>query len=247
MVFISFLAVLIGWIIQGFIGLGSGIISTAILLFFFEAKTVVVSLSILALIGTVYLSISNYRGKFFLKEILILAIFSFIGAGIGSYLLKIVNQKVVEEIFGLVIIFTGIYDLILKNKSILFPEKLKIPLGVLTGIFGGIVSGLIGGAGPLYAFYLNQYFHSKEDFKFVISFIFMILNVERIIFYVLSPELRTLFSPEIVFPGIVATVLGAYIGNTLTKNFSIEMFKKLVSISITIFGLYFLIRGFSLP
>ncbi len=247
MIFISFFAVLIGWIIQGLIGLGSGIISTAILLFFFEAKTVVVSLSLLALVGTVYLSISNYRGNLFLKDIFVLAVFSFLGAGIGSYLLKVANQKIVEEVFGLVIIFTGLYDLFLKNKNIKFPKSLKIPFGALTGFLGGIISGLIGGAGPLYAFYLNQYFHSKEDFKFVISFIFVILNVERIVFYLSYPDLIEFFSSEIIIPGLLATVLGAYLGNMFTKGLSTDSFKKLVSLSITLFGVYFLIKGLSLP
>ncbi len=247
MLFIPFLAVLIGWVIQGLIGLGSGIISTAILLFFFEAKTVVVSLSILALLGTVYLSISNFKGRFFLKEIFILVSFSFLGAGFGSYLLKIIDQKLVEEVFGVVIIFTGIYDLLLKKRDIHFSENFKTLFGALTGFLGGLVSGLIGGAGPLYAFYLNQYFHSKEDFKFVISFIFAILNIERILFYLLSPDLRNLFSMEIIIPGLFATILGAYIGNTFCKCISVDGFKKIVSLSITIFGFYFLIKGLSMP
>lgn len=241
---IAFLSVLIGWIVQGLIGLGSGIISTAILLFFFNAKEVVVSLSIIALTGTIYLSWKNFRGNFFLKEILILSIFSFIGAGIGSFLLEKLNPKDIELIFGIVITLTGIYDFYSQKKKIFIHSKHKTIFGVFTGTVGGIISGLIGGAGPLYALYLNQTIHNKNDFKFIISFVFVILNIERILFYLVSPELRTLFNWEIVIPGMVGVVIGAYLGNYLTGKLPTQKFKELVSLSIVIFGVYFIFKSF---
>ena len=240
---IAFLSVLIGWIVQGLIGLGSGIISTAILLFFFNAKEVVVSLSIIALTGTIYLSWKNYRGDFFLKEILILSIFSFIGAGIGSFLLEKLNPKDIELIFGIVITLTGIYDFYSQKKKIFIHSKHKTIFGVFTGTVGGIISGLIGGAGPLYALYLNQTIHDKNDFKFIISFVFAILNVERILFYLIFPELRSLFNWEIVIPGLAGVVIGAYLGDYLTGKLSTQRFKELVSLSITTFGIYFILRS----
>ncbi|NPA54023.1 MAG: sulfite exporter TauE/SafE family protein [Aquificae bacterium] len=243
-IFISFWAVFIGWIVQGFIGLGSGIIATAILLFFFNAKAVVVSLSIIALLGTIYLSVANFKGNFYLKEIFLLLLFSFVGAGIGSYFLEILNHKTVEAFFGLFVVLTGIYDFISHKRNIKLPEKHKYLFAVFTGTAGGFISGLIGGAGPLYALYLNQFFHSKEDFKFVISFVFAVLNIERIVFYLWSSELRDFFYSEIIIPAVPAVFLGAFIGNFLTKSVSSTVFKELVSISIILFGFYFMYQGF---
>ncbi len=244
MALISFLAVFLGWLVQGFVGLGSGIIATAVLLLFYDAKTVVVSLSIIALLGTVYLSLTNFRRKFFLKEILLVLLFSFIGAGAGSYFLQILNHRFVEFFFGIFIIFTGLYDFISHRKKIYISPKYKNIFAVFTGLTGGFISGLVGGAGPLYALYVNQFFHNKEDFKFVISFIFMVLNIERIYFYLTSPDLRSLFTSEIILPSIPAVFLGAYVGNIFTGKISHLTFKKAVSLSIIIFGLYFLYQGF---
>ncbi len=243
MAIISFIAVFAGWLVQGFLGIGSGIISTAILLLFYDAKTVVVSLSIIALIGTIYLAVLNFKGRLFLKEISILVLFSFLGAGIGSYLLEIVSHKFIEFTFGLVVIATGLYDLFAQKRKIYIPKKYKHIFASITGFIGGIISGLIGGSGPLYAFYLNQTFHDKENFKFVISFFFAILNVERIIFYLLSP-LKNYFNMEIILPSILAVFLGAYLGNYIAKVFPTKTFKELVSFSIIIFGVYFLYKGF---
>ncbi len=240
---VSFLSVFIAWLVQGFVGLGSGIISTAILLFFFDPKKVVVSLSIIALIGTLFLSFSNYRGKFFLKEVFVLLFFSFLGAGAGSYLLKILSPEMVEFTFGIFVVITGIYDFLSQKKKFLFKLKLKNILAMLTGFFGGLISGLIGGAGPLYALYINQFFHSKEDFKFVISFVFTVLNLERIVFYLFSPELRGAFSSEIIIPALPGVFLGAFLGDLFSRKVSNKFFKEIVSISIIVFGVYFMFQG----
>jgi len=241
---LSFVAVFLGWLVQGFLGIGSGIISTAILLFFYDAKSVVVSLSTIALIGTVYLSFINFRGKFFLKEVFVLSIFSFIGAGTGSYFLQIFDHKVIELIFGIVVIITGIYDLYSQKRKIYIHPKHKNVFAFIAGFIGGVISGLIGGAGPIYAFYLNQTLDKKEDFKFIISFFFAILNLERIFFYLISPELVKAFLPEIIIPGIFAVFLGAYIGDILSKKLSNRKFKEFVSIGIILFGIYFLYNSF---
>ncbi|WP_457625231.1 sulfite exporter TauE/SafE family protein [Persephonella sp.] len=240
---ISFTAVLVGWIVQGLLGIGSGIISTGILLFFYEPKTVVVSLSIIALLGTAYLTAVNYRSKFFLKDVSLLIFFSFIGVGIGSFFLEELDHRKIELIFGIIVFLTGIYDFYAQKKKIFLQGKHKTVMGVLTGISGGIVSGLTGGAGPLYALYLNQTIHNKTDFKFVLSLVFTALNIERVFFYTLSPQLLQLFDPDILLPGIVAVFIGAYIGHRLTGKLSTQRFKESISVSITLFGIYFIYRS----
>ncbi len=240
---ISFLAVFLGWIIQGFLGIGSGIISTAVLLFFYDAKTVVVSLSVVALLGTLYLSFLNYRGKLFFKDIFILSLFSFIGVCIGSYYLQILNQKFIYLVFGVVVVLSGLYDNFFKQKNTFIKKNSKKLSAAAVGIAGGIISGLIGGSGPLYAFYLNHRFNSKEDFKFVLSAVFSTLNIERMIFYLLSPDLNKNFLAEIMLPGTLGVFAGAYIGNLLTDKVSTVKFKKAVSISIIISGIYFVYKG----
>jgi len=239
---VSFLAVFSGWVIQGFLGIGSGIISTAILLFFYDAKTVVVSLSVVALLGTLYLSYLNYRGNLFLKEVTTLSVFSFIGVLTGSFFLQILDQRFIHLIFGIVVVFTGFYDYYLRGKIFIKNINGKY-MSFFIGTAGGIISGLIGGSGPLYAFYLNHRFDSKEDFKFVLSAVFSTLNVERMTFYLLSSDLNKSFSAEIILPGVLGVFAGAYIGNLLTNRLSTQKFKKIVSISIMMSGLYFVYKG----
>ena len=240
----SFISVFLGWLIQGFIGFGSGIVSTSILVLAFELKEVIVSLSVTALVGTTLLAISSYKGKWYLKESIAILTLSFIGAFIGSVLLEYLNITFVELIFGLVVLFTGIYDFLFQKgviKQILIKNK-KLFL-TFTGLFGGIMSGLIGASGPIHVLYFNQVLKDKEHFKFVVSFIFSVLNVERIIFHLYSENLRGLFNMDIILWGIPATVLGMYIGHKLSLKLPTKVFKEIVSIAIILTGIVFILKS----
>ena len=244
MYLIPFLSIFLGWVIQGFLGIGSGIIATAILMFFFNAKSVVVSLSILAFVGTVFLAVKNYQGKLFLETVIPISFFSFVGVFIGSHFLEEVNKNLLEIFFGVIIVLTGVYDLLLRNKVKFSKNKTKLLL-IVTGISGGLISGLIGGAGPIYAFFLNQTLTSKKAYKFIISFIFTLLNLERVVLYLFSEKLKGYFLPEIIIPGFIGTILGVFLGDFLSKSVPSHTFKKLVSLTIIISGFYFIFTGFS--
>jgi len=240
----SFISVFLGWLIQGFIGFGSGIVSTSLLVLVFELKEVIVSLSITALVGTILLAVSTYKGKWYLKESVAILTLSFIGAFIGSVLLEYLNITLVELVFGIVVLFTGIYDFLFQKgivKQILIKNKTLFL--IFTGIFGGVMSGLIGASGPIHVLYFNQVLKDKEHFKFVVSFIFSILNVERISFYIYSENLRSLFNMDIILWGIPATVLGMYIGHKLSLKLPVKVFKEIVSVAIILTGLVFILKS----
>jgi len=240
----SFISVFLGWLIQGFIGFGSSIVSTSILVLIFDVKEVIVSLSITALVGTTLLAISTYKGKWYLKESIAILTLSFIGAFIGSFLLEYLNITFVELIFGIVVLFTGIYDFLFQKgiiKQILIRNKTLFL--IFTGVFGGVMSGLIGASGPIHVLYFNQVLKDKEHFKFVVSFIFSVLNVERIIFYLYSENLRELFNLDIILWGIPATVLGMYIGHKLSLKLPVKVFKEIVSVAIILTGIVFILKS----
>ncbi len=239
---ISFFAVLLGWIVQGFLGIGSGIIATAILLLFADAKTVVVSLAPIALIGTGYLALINFKRFVLMREVAILTLTSLFGVLLGSILLKSLPSNIILVIFGFVVVLTGLYDYYSQNKRILINSKHRGILASVIGFVGGIISALVGGAGPLYAFFFNQISLDKHDFKFVISFFFFLLNVGRVVVYLMSP-LKGYFNMQIIIPSVIAVFLGAYIGHWLFKKVNTKAFKEVVSISIVIFGFYFIVKG----
>jgi len=242
--FYSFISVFLGWLVQGFIGFGSGIVSTILLVLFFDMKEIIISLSVTALVGTFLLAVKSYRGKFFLNQSIPILTLSFLGAFVGSLMLDKLNLKFVEFVFGFVVLISGVYDFLYQKGKIksLIVNNQKLFL-FITGFFGGIMSGLIGASGPIHVLYFNQVIKDKEHYKFVVSFIFAVLNVERIFFYLLNENLRVNFNEYILIYGIPATIVGMYVGDTLSKKIDTQLFKELVSISISLAGLFFIIKA----
>jgi uncharacterized membrane protein YfcA len=239
-----FLSSFIGWIVQGFLGIGSGIIIPAILLFFMDIKTIIVSLTISNIIGILYIIYKNRLKKFSLKRIYAITFSSVVGVFIGSYLLGITDVVKIKLIFGVIVAITGFYDFLIQTGNIIrFKIKSSNFNALLVGFVGGIFSGLVGGAGSIYALYFNQTFFSKRVYKFYISVVFLIILITRSVYYFLDPNTKGYYDAKFIILTILGLVPGVIIGNYLTKKVKPKTFKKIVSISITLIGLYIVISN----
>ncbi len=241
---IVFFSTVLGWLIQGFIGLGSGIIVTAILILFMNVKTVIVSLTITNIFGTGYLIFTNRVKDFSFKKIFVILFFSIIGVFIGGYVLGIADTFLIKKVFGILIIFTGFYDFFVQiGKLKNFRLKDNPLTSSLIGFIGGFFSGLIGAAGTIYAMYLNQTIHNKREYKFYISLIFFILLVVRGIYYLFDENTRYYYDHIFILVSIPAVFLGVFFGNLLTEKVHTFLFKKIISVSIILMGVYILISN----
>jgi uncharacterized membrane protein YfcA len=239
-----FISTVFGWLIQGFIGIGSGIIVTAILILFMNVKTVIVSLTVTNIFGTGYLVLTNKEKHFDFKKISVILFFSIIGVFIGGYVLGVANTYFIKKIFGFLIILTGIYDLFVQiGKLKNFRLKNNFLTTSLIGLIGGFFSGLIGAAGTIYAMYFNQTIHNKKEYKFYISLVFFILLVIRAVYYLIDENTRYYYDHIFIIASIPAVFLGVFFGNLLTEKVHTSLFKKIVSISIIIMGIYILVSN----
>ena len=239
-----FLSTVFGWLIQGFIGIGSGIIVTAILILFMNVKTVIVSLTVTNIFGTGYLIFTNRTKHFNLKKIFAILLFSIIGVFIGGYVLGIADTFFIKKVFGFLIVLTGIYDYFVQiGKLKNFRLKSNLLTTSLIGLIGGFFSGLIGAAGTIYAMYFNQTIHDKKEYKFYISLVFFILLIVRAIYYLIDENTRYYYDHIFILVSIPAVFSGVFFGNLLTEKVHTTIFKKIVSISIILMGIYILISN----
>ncbi len=239
-----FLSVIFGWLIQGFIGIGSGIIVTAILILFMNVKTVIVSLTITNIFGTGYLVLTNKTKHIDVGKIFIILLFSILGVFFGGYVLGVADTSFIKKIFGFLIIFTGVYDFLVQiGKLKNFRLKSNFLTTSLIGIIGGFFSGLIGAAGTIYAMYFNQTIQDKKEYKFYISLVFFVLLIVRAIYYLIDENTRYYYDYIFILISIPAVFLGVFFGNLLTEKVHTLLFKKIVSISIILMGIYILISN----
>ncbi len=239
-----FLSTILGWLIQGFIGIGSGIIVTAILILFMNVKTVIVSLTVTNIFGTGYLIITNRKSDFKLKKIFPILFFSIIGVFIGGYVLGIANTFIIKKVFGILIVFTGIYDYFVQTGKLKnFKLKSNLLTSSLIGLIGGFFSGLIGAAGTIYAMYFNQTIHDKKEYKFYISTVFFILLIVRAVYYIIDENTRYYYDHIFILVSIPAVFLGVFFGNLLTEKVHNTAFKKIVSVAIILMGIYIIVSN----
>ncbi len=237
-----FLVTLTGWFFQGFTGFGAGVFITAVLPIFIDTKVVIVSSAVSNLFGVIYLSLKNFTKRANFKILIPLSVGSFFGIWIGSYTLGIIESETLKLILGVTIVSLGFYDFLIQTGKF---TNFKLPdtemTGYTVGFFAGIVSGLLGTSGPLFAIYLNQKIHSKEEFKLIISVAFLIQALNRILFYVPNESVWKNFDFMFFIVSTPAVFIGVFIGNRLTEKIEVYTFKKLVSISIIIIGMYLIL------
>ncbi len=233
--FVTFL----GWFFQGFTGFGAGVFITAVLPLFIDTKIVIVSSAVSNMFGVIYLTIKNFSKRADFKVLIPLSVGSFFGIAVGSYFLGIIPSLTLKLILGITIVILGIYDFFIQTNKL---KTFRLPdnqiTGYTIGLLAGIVSGLLGTSGPLFAIYLNQKIKTKEEFKLIISIAFFVQAVFRIIFYVPNENVWSNFDLLFFLFSVPAVMAGVFVGDKLTKKVDVSTFKKLISISIIIIGIY---------
>ncbi len=208
-------------------------------------KTVIVSLTITNIFGVSYLIFKNKVSNFDYTKIILIIFTSIFGVVLGGYSLGVIDSFFIKKVFGLMIIFTGLYDFgVQKGYLNKFRLKSNFLTTSLVGLIGGFFSGLIGAAGTIYALYFNQTLEDKKEFKLYISIVFLVLLLVRAIYYVADPNTRIYYDPLFIVISIPAVFIGVYIGNLLTEKVSNKIFKEIVSISIILMGVYITVSNY---
>ena len=208
-------------------------------------KTVIVSLTITNIFGVSYLIFKNKVSNFDYTKIILIIFTSIFGVVLGGYSLGVIDSFFIKKVFGLMIIFTGLYDFgVQKGYLNKFRLKSNFLTTSLVGLIGGFFSGLIGAAGTIYALYFNQTLEDKKEFKLYISIVFLVLLLVRAIYYVADPNTRIYYDPLFIVISTPAVFTGVYIGNLLTEKVSNEIFKEIVSISIILMGVYITVSNY---
>jgi len=225
--------------LTGLLTLLSGFgLSTLLVPFFTLLYNVKVALFIVAII---HLTNNIFKLILFRKDVDLkifrrFGLISLIGALIGASLYGLFSSNWLKKLLGGFLVWSGIQELFSKEKEHRIPQKWDLA----GGFFSGFLGGLIGAQGAIRAAYLLNYNLSKRAFIATGTAISILVDLTRIPFY-LYTEKDFFFSVNgwIVLAALVAALSGTRLGKSLLQNISLTIFRKAISITLIILGIYF--------
>lgn len=230
-----------GWFFQAFTGFGAGIFIVGILSLIYDPKEVIVSSTVVNLLGIIFMFLFlKRRPAFSLLYPLILG--SFFGIAISSKLLILINKEALKVLIGLFILFLGFYDYLVQSKKLRFSLKPSPFNGFVAGFLSGIFAGLIGMGGPPPVVYLNQVCKDIERFKATLTFFFGTNVLMRIFFYTFYGS--DYWNAELIIPAFLSVPLGVFSGLLLSRYVSAPFLKRFIALSILLLGVFLTFSGF---
>lgn len=234
--FIYIIATLIAYFIKGLCGFGNTPVFNSISAFSYDNKDISPIELIIGLPANIVISI---RGRKIINYKLCFKLIGYILIGeiLGTYMLNVINPRIIKIICGIVIILV-VVKMIIKENNNLFDNKLFV---VLNSLFSGLICGLYG-IGVFMVPFVRAKSLNNEEFKSNMGFISMFDNVSRVILYMYSGILTfgILNKAILLIPFFLSSLfLGFYVSKYINEN----MAKKLVYILLVITGITLIISN----
>ncbi len=220
-----------------FTGFGVGTIMMPAMMFFFDVKIAI----FLSAIVHVFNNISRlalYWAEIKWNIIKRFGMVSLLGAFIGSFAQIYMDGDWLKMGVGL---FLMVYALIS-----LFPVNIKIVLPESVDIFGGFLSGLIGGLignqGAIRSIYLLRYGLKKQELIVSAALIAVIIDATRIPVYAYANFSYLQQNLSLMSSIVASSILGTIIGSRILPRVSHELFKKIILVGVLIAGILMLLK-----
>lgn len=203
---------------------GMGFIILALTLTVFPSTEAIVVLLPMYLMGDIMV-VSSYRANISwpaLKQLLPLAA---LGILLGSFLLSYIDTNTFNKLLGIIILMTLSLGAYLEWKKISFMQTPKV---LRTMAFSsGVISILANAAGPIISLYLLEQKLSKKSYLTTRSWIFLIINIIKIIIVASLGILNWPLAKQSLIT-LPALFVGAGIGYLLLKQLNLKQFKSVI-------------------
>lgn len=236
---IIFVAVFLGAVIKGAVGIGLSLFSVPVITFFLPPTSSMILLCIPVLITNILqMEIQKGVGSFRFVPMFIALV---IGIIIGCNLILQVQLKTISQIIAISIIFAATVNLFGINLKFI-----KLHFEKIFTIFLGFFSGIIGGLSNMYAPYILCYLVStdlnKDDLIRTIAAMYFIGSVVIFPIWIYN-ELGTINDLILSSLLLIPALLGQKIGTKIRDKISNENFKRIILYILMVIGLTLLIKN----
>ncbi len=223
----------VGFFIESIIGFGGGIIAYAILGFFMDVKTMILSGLYIGTCSSAMILLSDYK-KFSYKIYLSTIPVCIAGTLFGVFGFTALSSETLSIILGLILIALAIKTMLYDH--IRPPKYLKN----LLLLIGGSSQGMFGIGGPFFVNALKPDFQSRSHLRVTIASFFVSFNLVRFAQLVYNDTINPTFFFDIWWT-IIPIGFTIYLGFKVHSRINEGIFKKGVSVMTIVSGIFFLI------
>jgi uncharacterized membrane protein YfcA len=224
-------AISLGGFTKGVISFGLPLVSLPILSFVLNPKQAIFLLFFTVIaVNLREIKFNNFESY---KKVYFLSLGVFIGIIIGSILFHKIENNLISQFIGFMIVLTAIINF--TNLKIEKKFLLNKYFSTLYGLFCGVVGGITTLVGPLIAVYIVSLKLKKEEFSELISLtIFSCLIPIYSVFFIYQPVSVNdfLISLSLVIPAVLMQKFGFKIRTILSQ----DIFKKIILVVLTVIG-----------
>lgn len=222
---------------ESIIGFGTSSISLPILSLFYPLHQVILFVGLIQFISSIW-KLYIFRTGVNWKLIFTFGIPAVAASLVGAYATFKIPESYSYKILGIILLSYGV--------SMLINGKIKLPNNkifmVSGGAISGFLSGLIGMGGAIRATFLHAARLPKLTFIFTATFISFFIDAVRLTTYVTQGvRLNTMFMVSIILY-IPISILAVKLAKQIVDYLPQEKFRMTVTIFLSIFGAYLLIR-----
>lgn len=239
---LSVAIIILAYAVKGALGFGEGLFSVSLMLVYLSPKEVLPIALLLAIVGGFY-QFFYVRKHIDIPMIKTLAVPLVIGVAIGTWLLHILDARLVLIVFAIFLLFHSVRSILqIWREPTKNGKAARRPTSSFIGLFGGMVDGLIGVGGVPIIMHFNKLGFGKAVFRGTIVACFLILGVSRAVSYSYAGLItaQTLLVVLLLAPAAIA---GLVAGMWLHRLIDETLFQKIVFGMLLLIGLVLLGRG----
>ena len=211
------------YIVFGIAGFGAALISAPVLAHRIPLANVVPLLALLDFVAAVANGI-KLNAKINFNELAWLTPLMAVGTVFGILLLTWLPANIAASALGIFAVGYGIYGFSPHAKQSHIGRGWVIPIG----LFGGLVSGLFGSGGFIYALYLGRRLSDKDAARATQSTLIGLATATRAMIFLIAGSYNDAGMIAMAAAGLPALFIGLFIGHRLSVRLSREQFHRII-------------------
>lgn len=227
-------------IVKGAIGFGFPLVSIPVISTLWDAKHAVLLVSLASLVNNIGVAVRGGASPGIFRRFVPVLIGMGIGVVGGALLLASVSSSLLGVVVGIAaLIFAGIAVL---KPNMAVPPHLERYLALPMGLFGGLLGGSTGIAGPFVVSYSHALKLSKRDFVYGLTLLYLVGAIMQVVSYTqLGLFDRLTFAVGAV--SCLPNFLGVWVGFRIQDRIDHDLFRKVVVFVIGISGISLVVRA----